>query len=183
MLIIASLLCGFFFLELLFERFFDLNSYLLTSIYSIFFSVICSGIQPVELLALDLPLTVHATGNSIMRFSGPLSLKKMTSREPYLVFSVLFICLRALLIVLPGLVSYLKALWLSYVPHLKLEIFGETTQIWGRTVQVVDVRRIWTKLRLCKVRSFHERARSARVWASSLASVSLGESSSARSSS
>ncbi|KAI4386647.1 hypothetical protein MLD38_004563 [Melastoma candidum] len=142
-----------------------------------------TGIQPMQSLGLNLPDSVHTSGNSIMQLSSLMSLKEMTSSEPYLVFSVLFICLKAVLIVLPGLLSRLKGLWLSYVPRLKLKIFGETAQIWGRIVQMVDVRRIWMKMRLSKVRSFHDRARSAQVWASSLASVSLGESSSARSSS
>ncbi|KAI4330589.1 hypothetical protein MLD38_028865 [Melastoma candidum] len=138
-----------------------------------------TGVQPVQLPVLNLPASGQPGGNAIMQLTGSLSLKEMTSSEPYLVLSVLFICLRALLVVLPYLLSHLKVFWNSYIPHLKLKIFGETAQIQGRIVQVIDWRRIWTKTRLCKVRSFQERARSARVWAS----VSLGESSSARSSS
>jgi len=111
-----------------------------------------------------------------------LSLKETWSRDPYLLFSVLFLCFRLLLFVFPKIVSRLRAFWVSCVPHLNLQIFGETSQVMGRVLQVIDVRRIWNRLRLCKIRIFQERARSARVWASSLASVSLGESSSARSS-
>ncbi|KAI4325556.1 hypothetical protein MLD38_030941 [Melastoma candidum] len=142
-----------------------------------------TGVRPIQLPVLDLPASGQAGGYSIMQLTGSQSLKEMTSSEPYLVLSVLFLCLRALLAVLPSLLSYLKVFWNSYIPYLKMKIFGETAQTRGRIVQVVDWRRIWTKTRLCKVRSFHERARSARVWASSLASVSLGESSSIRSSS
>jgi hypothetical protein len=109
-----------------------------------------------------------------------LSLKETLKREPYLVFSVMFICLRLLLFVFPKIILRLRAFWVSCIPHLNMQIFGETSQVMGRVLQVIDVRRIWTKLGLCKTRIFHERARSARVWASSLASVSLGESSSAR---
>ncbi|XP_061350993.1 5'-adenylylsulfate reductase-like 5 [Gastrolobium bilobum] len=112
-----------------------------------------------------------------------LSLRETSSKEPYFVFSVLFLCLRILLFVFPKIVLRLRAFWVSCVPHLNMQIFGETSQVMGRVLHAIDVRRIWTKLRLCKTRSFHERARSAQVWASSLASVSLGESSSARSSS
>ncbi|KAL5122821.1 5'-adenylylsulfate reductase-like 5 [Glycine soja] len=111
-----------------------------------------------------------------------LSMKETWSREPYLLFSVLFLCLRLLLFVLPKIVSHLRAFWISCIPHLNLQIFCETCQMMGRVLQVIDVRRIWNKLRLCKTRTFHEKARSARVWASSITSVSLGESSSARSS-
>ncbi|OIW06472.1 hypothetical protein TanjilG_05243 [Lupinus angustifolius] len=121
--------------------------------------------------------------NLTMNLMMGLSLKEISSREPYLVFSVLFLCLRILLFVFPKIVSRLRAFWVSYIPHLNMQIFGETSQVMGRVLHAIDVRRIWTKLRLCKTRSFHEKARSAQVWASSLASVSLGKSSSARSSS
>lgn len=109
-----------------------------------------------------------------------LSLKEISSREPYLVCSVLFLCLRILLFVFPKIVLRLRAFWVFCIPHLNMQIFGETSQVMGRVLQVIDVRRVWNKLRLCKTRNFHVRARSARVWASSLASVSLGESPSAR---
>lgn len=106
------------------------------------------------------------------------SLEDMMKRDSYLVFAVLFLCLRAVLFMSPKVLSHLKAFYGSYVPHLNLEIFGETSQLFGRILHMVDVRRIWTRLRLCKVRNFHEGAKNCRVWASSLASVSLGESSS-----
>ncbi|TKY62901.1 5'-adenylylsulfate reductase 5 [Spatholobus suberectus] len=109
------------------------------------------------------------------------SLKEMSSREPYLALSILFLCLRTILFVFPAIVSRLQAFWTSFVPHLNLQVFGLVME---RVLIVIDVKRIWTKLRLCKTRNFHERARSARVrarsarvWASSLASVSLGDSS------
>ncbi|XP_027359129.1 5'-adenylylsulfate reductase-like 5 isoform X2 [Abrus precatorius] len=120
--------------------------------------------------------------NSISNPLMALSLKETMNREPYLLLSVLFLCLRLLLFVFPKILSRIRAFWVSCIPQLNMQIFGETSQVMGRVLQVIDVRRIWTKLRLCKTRNFHERARSARVWASSLASVSLGESSSARSS-
>ncbi|XP_014517023.1 5'-adenylylsulfate reductase-like 5 [Vigna radiata var. radiata] len=130
---------------------------------------------------VDQPSSMTSDDNSSMNLFG-LSLKETWSRDPYLVFSVLFLCLRLLLFVFPKIVSRLRAFWVSCIPHLNLQIFGETSQVMGRVLQVIDVRRIWNRLRLCKIRIFQERARSARAWASSLASVSLGESSSARSS-
>ncbi|OMO55274.1 Thioredoxin-like protein [Corchorus olitorius] len=128
------------------------------------------------------PIPGHEKDNMLESWieSSPMEIVK---REPYLAFSVLFLCLRVLLSIFPEVLSRLKALWVSYAPHLNLEIFGETSQLFARALQMVDVRRVWTKLRLCKTRNFHHSAKSARVWASSLASVSLGESSSGRSSS
>lgn len=102
------------------------------------------------------------------------SLREISNREPYLALSILFLCLRIILFVFPTITSRLQAFWTSYVPHLELQIFG---QVMERVLNVIDIKRIWTKLRLCKTRNFHERARSAKVWASSLASVSLGDSS------
>lgn len=102
------------------------------------------------------------------------SLKEIFNREPYLALSILFLCLRIILFVFPTIMPRLKAFWTSYASHLNLQIFG---QVMERVLNVIDVKRIWTKLRLCKTRNFHERVRSARVWASSLASVSLGGSS------
>lgn len=109
--------------------------------------------------------------------------KEIFTREPYLAFSILFFCLRVVLALFPGLLSQLKAFWVLYVPHLNLEIFGETSQMLGRVLNMIDVQRVWAKLKLCKIRNFREGAKSARVWASSLASVSLGETSSSGSSS
>ncbi|CAI8595152.1 unnamed protein product [Vicia faba] len=132
--------------------------------------------------AIGEPSSMMMTGDenlSLKSLMG-LSLKEASVREPYLVFSLMFICLRILLIVFPKILLRLRAFWVSCIPNLNMQIFGETSQVIGRVLQVIDVRRIWTKLGLCKTRIFHERARSARVLASSLASVSLGESSSAR---
>ncbi|PKI77364.1 5'-adenylylsulfate reductase-like 7 [Punica granatum] len=141
-----------------------------------------TGYEPVQYIMLDQPRNHEASESSIMHFTSVTSMKELVAREPYLIFSILFLYLRVLLAALPRVVSRLKAFWVSYAPHLNLEIFGETTQILGRLLPIIDVRRLWMKLRLCKAQSFQERVRSARVWASSLASVSLGESSSARSS-
>lgn len=140
------------------------------------------GFRPIQYFADDQQSNLW-NKKSTMKSLMNLSLKEIASMEPYLAFSILFLFLRILLCVFSKIVSRVRAFWISYVPHLNLQIFGETGQVMGRVLQVIDVRRIWNRLRLCKTRRFHERARSARVWASSLASVSLGESSSARSSS
>ncbi|KAI4348454.1 hypothetical protein L6164_009177 [Bauhinia variegata] len=142
-----------------------------------------TGFKRVDYFADDQQSSFRSDEETAMKSLTNLSLKEISSREPYLAFSILFICLRILLSVLPEVVSRLQAFWASYVPHLNLQIFGETSQAMGRVLHAIDVRRIWTELRLCKTRVLHERARCAQVWASSLASVSLGESSSSRCSS
>ncbi|XP_020212547.1 5'-adenylylsulfate reductase-like 5 isoform X3 [Cajanus cajan] len=102
-----------------------------------------------------------------------LSLQEILIREPYLTLSIFFLCLRIVLFVFPAIKSGLQAFWTCYVPHLNLN-FG---QVMERILSVNDVQRIWTKLGQCKTRNFHHRARSIRVWVSSLSSVSLGDSS------
>ncbi|KAL6986943.1 5-adenylylsulfate reductase-like [Sarracenia purpurea var. burkii] len=109
-------------------------------------------------------------------------LNEISTMEPYLLFSLLFLCLKVLVFVYPKLVSRLRAFWVSCVPPLRLEIFGETSQILGRVLHIINVKSIWAKLKLCKVRNFRKGAKNAQVWASSLASVSLGETSSLKSS-
>ncbi|CAI0433121.1 unnamed protein product [Linum tenue] len=106
-------------------------------------------------------------------------MEDILKREPYLAFSFLFLFIRLALFLSPKLFSHLKAFCTSIIPRLNLGIFGETSsQLFVRILHLVDVRQVWTKLRLCKTRNFHEGAKNCRVWASSLASVSLGESSS-----
>lgn len=108
------------------------------------------------------------------------SMKEILTREPYLIFSVLFLFVRVLVYIIPRVLYHFKVIWASYRPQLNLEIFGETSQILGRILHMIDVKGVWTNLRLCKNRNFRRGARNARVWASSLASVSLGETSTSR---
>lgn len=142
-------------------------------------TIYSSGFDPVEYFAEDESISLKRTDHPWFVSST----REIIQREPYLVFAVLFLCLRVLVYIFPEVLSRLKAFWVSYVPHLNLEIFGETSQLFGRALHMVDVRRVLTKLRICKTRNFREGAKNARVWASSLASVSLGESSSTRTSS
>ena len=137
-----------------------------------------SGIKAVQYLAEDEPAILDGGKESIMQPWDGSSLKDTMKREPYLAFAMLFLCLRVLLYISPKVLSHLKAFYGLYLPHFNLEIFGETSQLFGRILHMIDVRRIWTRLRLCKTRNFHQGAKNCRVWASSLASVSLGESSS-----
>lgn len=146
------------------------------------FLFMLTGLRPADYYAEEQPISTWPTHKLIMQPWLRSSLREMIDREPYLVFAILFISLKLLISVFPEVLSHLKAFWASYIPHLNLEIFGGTSQLFGRALHMVDVRRVWNKLRLCKTRNFHAGAKNARVWAS-LASVSLGESSSSRSSS
>ncbi|KAK1305979.1 5'-adenylylsulfate reductase-like 5 [Acorus calamus] len=112
------------------------------------------------------------------------SAREIIAREPYLTFSVLFLCLKlkAFLNLFPELRSRLKSFVNKYVWRINLAIsFGETSQLLEKALHVIDVKKVWSKLKLCKTRNFRKGAKNARSWASSLASVSLGESSSSRS--
>ncbi|KAJ9131900.1 hypothetical protein P3X46_034803 [Hevea brasiliensis] len=142
------------------------------------FYEITTGLKPVQYFAEDELRILDALEDSIMQPWDGSSMEEMMKRESYLVFAMLFVCIRVLLFISPKVLSHLKAFYGSYVPHFKLEIFGETSQLFGRILHMIDVRRIWTRLRLCKMRNLHEGTKNFRVWASSLASVSLGKSSS-----
>lgn len=142
-----------------------------------------TGLQPIQYLAEDELMSLADSNKSTVQLWSGSSTKGIMKKEPYLVYTMLFLIVKVLMSIFPEVLSRLKAFWFSYVPHLNLEIFGETNQLFERVLNMIDVRRVWTKLRFCKTRNFHAGAKNARVWASSLASVSLGEPSSARSSS
>lgn len=95
-------------------------------------------------------------------------------------FSLLFVLLKAFLFVCPNFVSNVITLWVTYIPRLNLAIFGESKQLLTHALHLFNVKSLYSKLKLSKSRNFHHGARSARVLASSFASVSLGETSSPR---
>lgn len=134
-----------------------------------------TGLEPVQCMTGD----QSGTSEARHPWSEP-SLKDALRREPYLGFSVLFLCLRAFLYFYPELLSRLTFLWVSCIPHPSLDILRESSQLLGRILHLIDVKRGWSKLKQTKTRNFHKGAKSARVWASSLTSVSLGETSSGR---
>ncbi|KAF8396007.1 hypothetical protein HHK36_017618 [Tetracentron sinense] len=142
-----------------------------------------TGLEPVQYFAEDQTSSLESSEKPLLQPWNGSSLKEMFTREPYLVLSVLFLCFRAFLYLFPQMLSRLRAFWVSYVPHLNMGIFGETSLLLGRVLHVIDVKRVCHKLRLCKSRNFEKGAKNARVWASSLASVSLGEAYSSRPSS
>ncbi|KAF3643044.1 putative importin-5-like isoform X1 [Capsicum annuum] len=138
-----------------------------------------TGLDPV-IDVTESQIAYKADGRkAFQRWKGS-SLKELLSSEPYLVLSVAFLLFRASVYFLPGLVARAVALWAAYIPHLNMGIFGDSRQLLGRVFHVMNPKRAWNKLKLCKTRNFHKGARNARVWASSLTSVSLGETSAAR---
>ncbi|KAF6155156.1 hypothetical protein GIB67_019682 [Kingdonia uniflora] len=137
-----------------------------------------TGHEPVVYLADNQPSSLGISEKSalLQLLGGGSSMKEILRRETYLVFSILFLCLRSIIYFCPGMLSHIRAVWVHYIPHLNLGIFGETSQLLGRVRHVIDVKRLWSK-----TRNLQKGAKNARVWASSLASVSLDQSSSTRS--
>ena len=61
--------------------------------------------------------------------------------------------------------------------RLKLGIFGEWNHLFEQALDIVDIKKLCRQIRFCdKSKNLHKVAKSAQVLASSLASVSLGES-------
>lgn len=141
-----------------------------------------TGFKPVQYVVEAEPATsldAIIDGNLITWLRNGTSIsEEIFKRDPFLVLSLLFICLQMAILVFPIAESRMKALWASYVSSLNLERFREISQLFSRALHMVDVRRLWLKLGLVKTRNFHERAMNAQAWASSLASVSLGHTSS-----
>jgi len=102
------------------------------------------------------------------------SVSESVKREPYIAFSILFICLRIFLFFFPKCFAYVKGLWTQYFRHANLGVLAKLAQLLECVPHAVDVRKMWSKWRLMVG------AMNTRVWASSLASVSLGGQSSPR---
>jgi hypothetical protein len=112
---------------------------------------------------------------------GGLSLRKMAQNEPFVFLSVLFIILRVAAHFVPNIISHLRAFLTVRVRNLNLGIHRGSSQLMERALTALDVKRLWSKLRLSsKTRDLRKGASNARAWASSFASVSLGEPSSSR---
>ncbi|KAG8387376.1 hypothetical protein BUALT_Bualt02G0014900 [Buddleja alternifolia] len=138
-----------------------------------------TGLDPVMDMVEDAS-NYSESHQKVFQLWNRASLKETFMKEPYLILSIVFVLSRAFLYFFPDIVSRIISLWETHVLHLILGIFGDSKQLVGRVLHLFDVKRIWSKLKLCKTRNLHKRARDARVWASSLASVSLGETSSSR---
>ncbi|TKW28877.1 hypothetical protein SEVIR_3G358100v4 [Setaria viridis] len=102
------------------------------------------------------------------------SISEAVKQEPYLAFSILFICLRIFMFFFPKCFALIKGFWTQYFQQINLGILAKLNQLLECVPHAVDVRKVWSKLRLVAG------AKNARAWASSLASVSLGGQSSPR---
>ncbi|KAM0927807.1 hypothetical protein ACQ4PT_002072 [Festuca glaucescens] len=112
---------------------------------------------------------------------GGRSLRKMAKDEPFVFLSVLFIILRVAAHFVSTIISHLRAFLIVRVRNLNLGIHRGSSQLMERALTALDVKRLWSKLRLSsKTRDLRKGASNARAWASSFASVSLGEPSSSR---
>jgi hypothetical protein len=109
------------------------------------------------------------------------SLHEMANDEPFLLLAVLFIILKVAAHFIPVAMSHLRAFLVVRVQNLNLGIRRGSNQLLDRALNVLDVRRLWSKLRLSnKATDLRKGASNARAWASSFTSVSLGEPSSSR---
>nr|GFA83771.1 5'-adenylylsulfate reductase-like 5 [Tanacetum cinerariifolium] len=140
-----------------------------------------TGLAPAMYLTED-QIIFSENKSNVLESHNKTRIKDIISREPYLTFSLFFLFLKALVYFYPNMISNLIALWLAYIPHPNLAIFGESKQLLARVLHLVDVNRAFNKLKLIKSRPFHNGARSARAWTSSLASFSLSKTSSSRAS-
>ncbi|PWA56822.1 Thioredoxin domain-containing protein [Artemisia annua] len=140
-----------------------------------------TGLEPTMYLTED-QIIFSENKSDVLESLNKTQIKDIISREPYLIFSLFFLFLKALVYFYPNMISNLIALWLAYIPHPNLAIFGESKQLLARVLHLVDVNRAFNKLKLIKSRPFHNGARSARAWTSSLASFSLSKTSSSRAS-
>ncbi|XP_062212758.1 5'-adenylylsulfate reductase-like 5 isoform X2 [Phragmites australis] len=109
------------------------------------------------------------------------SLREMAKDESFLLLAVLFIILKVVAHFIPIVLSHLRAFLVVRVQNLNLGIRRGSNQLLERASVVLDVKRLWSKLRLSnKTTGLRKGASNARAWASSFPSVSLGETSSSR---
>jgi hypothetical protein len=110
---------------------------------------------------------------------SPLEMAK--DEPPYLLVAVLFIILKAAARLVPAAMSHLRAFLAVRVQNLNLGIRRGSSQVLERALNALDVRRLCSKLGLSnRATDLRKGASNARAWASSFASVSLGEPSSSR---
>ncbi|CAA6659088.1 unnamed protein product [Spirodela intermedia] len=130
-----------------------------------------TGLRPVADLSVDPGVHLRRESSSVPWWWSS-SAREFVTREPYLAFSLLFLSLRVFLFLFPGILLRLRAVW----------ILVEWSQLSGRALQMIEVKRMCSKLCLSNKKNLRRGADNARAWASSLTSVSsLSESSSSRS--
>lgn len=104
-----------------------------------------------------------------------MSPKNVLQREPYLAFAILFLILRMLVYLFPKVLLQVKRCRLRRIWRVNLALLSENTPlILKHALHMLNLNRIWRRLKFSKTGNFQEGAKNARVWAS-LASVSLGK--------
>ncbi|XP_062214266.1 5'-adenylylsulfate reductase-like 5 isoform X2 [Phragmites australis] len=137
-----------------------------------------TGLDPIAHLDVD---QQESTGSLRSVMPWDRSLREMAKDEPFLLLAVLFIILKVVAHLVHVVLSHLRAFLVVRVRNLNLRIRRGSNQLLERILNVLDAKRLWSKLKLSnKATDLRKGASNARAWASSFASVSLGEPSSLR---
>jgi hypothetical protein len=124
-----------------------------------------AGQEPVAYVGLRKWNTAQSTHHAKL---WNRSICETVKSDPYLTFSIMFLCLRVFLFLFQKLFTVIKGFWTQYFTHINLGVLAKLTQLLECVPHAVDVRKFWSKWRLMVG------VRNAKVWASSLTSVSLG---------
>ncbi|PWZ24096.1 5'-adenylylsulfate reductase-like 5 [Zea mays] len=139
-----------------------------------------TGLDPVAYIDVVVQQESTASLRSVAPWDrSPLEMAK--DEPPYLLVAVVFIILKAAARLVPAAMSHLRAFLAVRVQNLNLGIRRGSNQVLERALNVLDVRRLCSELGLSnRATDLRKGASNARAWASSFASVSLGEPSSSR---
>ncbi|XP_064981337.1 5'-adenylylsulfate reductase-like 5 isoform X2 [Musa acuminata AAA Group] len=134
-----------------------------------------TGLDPITYLEIH----QSSSGNARTVIVQVESIWELITKESYLTFAILFICLKIIMCFFPLIYLRFKSFWVSHVWPVNLRILHESSLLLEKVLQVVDIKRMWSNIQLSnKTRNFQKGANNARVWASSL--TRLNESSSSR---
>ncbi|XP_042458646.1 5'-adenylylsulfate reductase-like 5 [Zingiber officinale] len=137
-----------------------------------------TGFNPISYMVAHHSISSWDTQTSMHQTGSP---RELMSKEPYVVLAALFIFLKIVLSLAPIIYSHLNYCWASRTWRLNVHFLGELNQLLLRVLHLVDIKKLWSKLKLSNgTRNLREGANNAHAWASTLASVSLGEPSSPR---
>ncbi|KAH6759665.1 hypothetical protein C2S51_016614 [Perilla frutescens var. frutescens] len=106
-----------------------------------------TGLDPVVDMVEGTSCSSESEQKVLQLWRGGASSKDTFLREPYLLLAIMFVLSRAFLYLFPEIASRVMAIWLAYIPRLNMEIFGESRQLIGRALHLVDVKRMWSKLK------------------------------------
>jgi hypothetical protein len=137
-----------------------------------------AGLDPIAHLDID---QQESKGSLRSVMPWDRSLREIAKYEPFLLLAILFVVMMVVAHFLPMALSHLRGFLAVCVHNLNLGIRRGSNQLVERALNMLDMKRLWSKLRVSsKATDLRKSASNARAWASSFASVSLGESSSSR---